>query len=292
MAFTTYEWVWILRQDGWTDLKTSNAIGVVERTVSKIKNGQNDGARQAALIEQLGLESIALPWSDAANYQMRAMLNLVANEQFNDLYRYFGFTARSTVDAVLSAARQSTPDAAEWGRVLISYAFLLGMRLSKNDTHRAASAGWDEVSQRLLEMLSGRTEAWAKVLRFKVLGNIVVIPWKSASAVKRRSAEMTKLIENSGYFEALEEFSQIIPKNAVAPFNALAIASAFGWEEHFESLFDKLVLADPKYRDFANVEDNEIDEDFDAFLRWLLIEQTPPASEKTSDHLEEENDDE
>ena len=140
MAFTAYEWIWVLRQDGWTDLKTSTAIGVVEKTVSSIKNGKNDGARQAALIEQLGLESISLPWSDAAHYQMRAMLNLIANEQFNELYHGFSFTARSTVNEMLSTERSEKPDAAEWGRVLTSYAFQLGMRLSKNGTHRAASA--------------------------------------------------------------------------------------------------------------------------------------------------------
>ena len=38
--------------------------------------------------------------------------------------------------------------------------------------------------------------------------------------------------------------------------------------------------------------DVRIDEDFDAFLRWLSIERPPPAPEEKPEQLEEEKDDE
>jgi hypothetical protein len=273
------EWVRLLKETGKTDLELALDIGGGEKTLRSLKNIPRDTpSKLADSIETLGLETIDLPWPLEASLQARAMLRLIADKRFSDLYRSQGFLARAAVNRICKNDPTEPLTKEIWGQFLLGYVFLLGMRLSRNTVHIAASEGYDTVNNRLLDALIDKKENWAQLLRFKVMSNSIVTDWKKAKPENRCAAEMQKRIKHRGYFEALAAYNDLIPGDLTAPFNALAIASRLGWRQHYEDLYSRLVKADARYADLSASTDDDIDADFDDFLFWLASRVEQPQT--------------
>lgn len=270
MPFTEMEWVWLLKAEGLTDLDIAGRAGGAERTIRSIKKefGRKPSAFEEGL-NRVGAEVISLPWSDEAHAQARRMLEMIRNARWHDLHQSFAFSARSSVAAALAIDPNRSASAEDWGHALTAYTFQLGMQFSSLGSHASDRENWEAIVGVMLDLLNGRDGNWAKVLRFKVAGNRIVTAWKRTTPrTDRTSEKMKEMIEKSGYREHLIAFNDLVPNDAVAPFNALAIASRFKEHDRYQDLLTRLQSADDLYLDIESITDPDFDDDFEDFRKW------------------------
>lgn len=271
MPFSEMEWVYLLKTEGLTDIEIAGRAGGAERTIRAIKKmaGRRSSAFENSL-DRTGTEAIHLPWPAEAHDQARRMLALIGQGRWNDLQEGYAFSSRTSVQAALATDPVAAVSPEQWGHALIAYVFQLGMQFSSLGSHVRYREDWDAVVEVMLALLKHRDENWARVLRFKVSGNRIVLTWKRTTPRSARaSAEMRTRIEKADYRNQLVAYNDLVPGNAVAPFNALAIASRFGERERYPDLLFRLQRADRKYRDVASIIDPNFDDDFDDFRDWL-----------------------
>lgn len=272
MFLTEMEWISLLKKERMTDLQIAAAIDCDEKTVRSIKKGHKRKATAfAGRLGSLGAEYINLPWSDDADAQVKKMFSLISEKKWSDIYHMYAFSTRLSVVHTLKLDPNSRVVAEDWGHALIAYSFLLGMQLSKNSVHRhyGDKGDWPAILDVVQNLLTKRKETWATLLGFKVASNRVVIAWQQANPRESRSSpEMRNLIEESGYREHLVAYNDLVPHEATAPFNALAIASRFGDQAQYEDLFDRLQKSDSKCLNVKKILDPDFDDDFDDFRKW------------------------
>lgn len=273
MPISEMEWLWLLKDEGMSDLDIAERTGGSERTIRSIK--KTTGRKPSAFeegINQTGIEIIELPWPNEAHWQARRITELIRSDKLNELYKSFAFTSNICVTHLRKLDKDDIFSEEDWGCAIIAFLFLMGMQLSRL-THHARyrkDDSWDFVVEMLLELLSGRDENWANLLKYKVSGNYIVIRWKNLSprGEDRSSDEIKSLLEKFQYREHLIAFSDLIPSDSVAPFNALAIASRLHDRDNYPDLLKRLQIADRRYQDIDNITDPEFDDDFDDFRCW------------------------
>ncbi|MCK7616021.1 hypothetical protein [Roseibium sediminicola] len=269
MPFTEMELVWLLKAAGQKDVDIAVRVGSHDKTIRNIKKGL--GRKSSAYEDGLEImvsEFVSYPWSQLAHDQVRRMLGLIRTARWNDFHKSYAFSGESSFNLAMQIDSEGPVSEDDWGHALVAYAFKLGMQLSSLTAHVQHREGWEEAAGLMLKLLGKSNEDWAKVLRFKVAGNRIILVWKRTPHEKRANAEMRELIETSGYSDHLIGFNEIIPKDPVAPFNALAIASRFGNQDRYQDLYERLVKADGRYRNLETLEDPDFDTDFDDFRRW------------------------
>lgn len=273
MPFNENELIPIIKGEGLTDLEIAVRVGICERKLRSIKNTFGRKPTSENELNFVLTELVELPWSEDAHAQVRYMTNLIRSSRWNDLYQHLAFSSKTSVEKTLELDLTSPVSSQDWGHALVAYHFQLGMELSTLGKHAESRSNWEDVVNTILKLLEGREENWAKILRFKVAGNRVVIAWKRATGNDRASVAMKQLIDDVGYREKLIAFNDLVPKDPVAPFNALAIASRFGEREHYQDLLARLKRANPEFDPDPDPgpvagHDPDFDEDFDDFRDW------------------------
>lgn len=273
MAFNLMEYVIILKEEGLTDLEISTRVGVVEKTIRSIKNS-SAGIKRASEkgLLRVAIERCKLPWNSDAHEQAQIVLKLIEEKRFDDLHNSYAFSAKVSIDLVSRLVEKDSLSDLDWGQLLFCYVFLLGMQLSasSNHSHYHDSNDWTKITEALISRLESINEAWAQIFRYKVTGNVIVCRWKRTFPRRDRgSAKMMKSVDDSNYFKELITYNDLVPREPVAPFNALAIASRFKRRKLYKDLWERLQKSDRKYSNLDSVQDDDFDDDFEDFFQWV-----------------------
>jgi hypothetical protein len=197
-------------------------------------------------------------------------------KRFTEIHNNFAFSADIAYSIVESIDLQSPRFSEEqWGAALFSYHFYLAMCMAAGSAYNDVNAKkrFSAIGDKFAAMISNVNCPWGHVMALKITANPIVTKWNSTPREKRDSFEMRELIEHSGYFDKLRRFNEIVPRDPVPSFNALAIASRFKWEEKYKDLSDRLARVDKRYSHPQKVNDPYYDDDFADFRRWLAQQQ-------------------
>ena len=249
MPFNDQENVSILKELGRTDVETAERTGTGERTIRNIKNETRNRPRACThAIDGFVRECVEFPWAVAAHLQVRDVMELIRASNFGTLRRRYGFSASSSA-ALATSCADDAHSCERWSHALFAYWFYFGMSLSRDgiDATYRDPEPLDGLADVLLDLLGGRSEPWAFVLRFKVIGNREMRAWNESD--RRASVTMRSRIDAVGYLDSALEYNDVVPKYPVVPMNALAVASRFEDRERYEPLLERIRQIDSRFPD-------------------------------------------
>ena len=115
-----------------------------------------------------------------------------------------------------------------------------------------------------------KSEAWARILRFRVRNNSLYRLWMGVTSQQDRTSDvMRKHIEKIGFFDSVPGYLDICKRDKDAVRNAIAVASRLNMTHLFEDLRLRLKVAhDGKEPDLYEGPFNANDEDFTAYRHW------------------------
>jgi len=269
----------ILIPDGWskasdrylTNMRNTGYIMSVETQVEWEKRF----AAELMFPTREGMErDPAIPWSMKAIYQAIEIRSLIRKKVgFFSYARLFEPAMTWALESLSEDRTKNLTDQARFDRLLVGYFFMFGLKRLKErdaahfDLVNGYEPHWNLVTKELLGRLSGikkrsggqETEEspdWAKILRLKIIQNLISIEWndcrredRNTEAIKKRFQSFAPVREIVAYdgmdgigsaLAALHEYNRIVPGHMEAPLCELAIASRWEDRERYPAILRRL----------------------------------------------------
>jgi len=225
-------------------------------------------------LTELAHEKLALAWTPEAGYVIEDILELSENSALSDIEHRNAFYLRQLRLQISTILAKSPAQLSieETSLLLISYHYLVAMRLSKQSAFctDAVVKQYPVVRDACLTFLKDRRGLWPKMLTNRIVTQSFGINWNDTPRKRRNSDKMRSLAEKADLFRRYEEMNDLFPKRSGAPHNALATASRFEERHRYSDLWNRLVRADPNYKEMlkTGTRDAFFDDDFCDFFKW------------------------
>ena len=287
MPYKAFEVIKLLRLLGCSQAEIAKMGTMGVANVGRLYRRETKGRQPAVVIRSLMnnlSEQTNLPWDIDAQNQVIDIQERIRMRQFTELDQLFGFSSGVMIDDLLqhSDPKEIVDNPGNWGKALVGYFFLWGMRNSNSAAlvmkySRYSDADWSRLTNTLKHLVELHKESeWAALLGCKLEQNSLAEKWNplDPNSDERSSPEMAQWLEDNLTRQKLINYNDLIPEVFEAPASAMAIASRFKERDSYPGILSRLQRIDDRFKTLDGIrhlsqEDSNFDKDFADFFAWI-----------------------